>query len=226
MNTIEARLKALREGRMGDTELPSLSRQRRTIAGATVYGHAGLEGRADRARALRQQTMMVSAVEATASPFENLVFTNALLERGDKQLADIRGEAGFKFREDVEKSQISTLGAKVIGETFGGGGGSSTLADVKIFAMQSIGRIRKHLSEGAYKLLEDLIINDAWVFEKQVRRKPATSTEKQAAARAAERHRRQVLPQILCALDALAVHYELLKVEEYRAHWPGAFYGA
>ena len=139
-DTIQSRLQALREGRVAVADLPSTSRAPREIAGARVHGHGGHEGRVERTRATRGMPAAVSAWEASSAPFEHLVYLEKLYSRGDKSLGEVRARAGFMFRDDVEMSQISSLSAKPISDSGGGGGKRLSTRDQPVI----FGRVSHH----------------------------------------------------------------------------------
>ncbi len=219
-DSIKDRLKALAEGReVAGTPPPLTGRE----SHAQLKELPGYEGRAARTRALRDKVRTMSPYEAAGAPFENLLFTNSLIVQGEKEdMGWLRAEAGFRFRQDVQMAQVSTLGAKDFGGVGGGSGSRSTLADVKIYAMQSLGRLKDAMPKGRYQLLEAFLINDQWLLELPRRRKKMTKHERRAAEK---KHRDEMLDQVLCALDTAAVHYDLLRYPTFRERWPGARYG-
>ncbi|MBN9318000.1 MAG: hypothetical protein J0I99_19845 [Devosia sp.] len=222
-DSIANRLKALREGREGSPLVPVTGREQ----GKLHASLPGMEGRTARIRAIADKVRTITPFEATGAPFENLLFTDQLARPGeDKDLAMLRAEAGFRFRDDIERAQLSTLSAKPIRDSGGGGGSRSTVADVKIYAMQSIGRLRDNMPRGTFNLLEAFLINDQWLLDApKPKRKAKSGAERRRQKKKAEAHWELMLNQVLCGLDTLAVHYDLLRYPEFAERWPGASYG-
>lgn len=223
-DSIANRLKALREGREGSPVVPVTGREQGNLRASLP----GMDGRTARIRAISEKVRQITPFEATGAPFENLLFTDQLARKGeDKELAMLRAEAGFRFRDDVERAQLSALSAKPISDSGGGGGGSrSTVADMKIYAMQSLGRLREHMPWETYNLLEAFLINDQWLLEApKPTRKAKSGAERRRQKKKAEAHRELMLNRVLCGLDTLGVHYDLMRYPEFQGRWPGARYG-
>jgi hypothetical protein len=211
--TIADRLRELREGREDAVPVPVTGRE----TAAERARQPGFAGRAARVREMiGQRVGHVSAFEAAASPFEHLVAMELLLldkestlsQREKLQLIEIRAEAGFKFRAERELEAISGLGAKPLVKV-GGGGPGLQLADVKLSAMQSLGRLRKTMDTALFRTLELVVAEDVWTFEIPRPEKFRDKAHRHTWHRRASRKRRAVIGELCAALDKAAGHYGL-----------------
>ena len=173
---------------------------------------------------MRGKVRRMTPFEASSAPLENLIFTNKLVARSEHpDIAYIRADAGFQFRADCHMAQVSGLSAKPISDSAGGGGLKILLADNKLMAMDSLGRLRTAMGIKQFKLLEDVVWADRWLFTVAP---PRGSGAKRAAMESAMNQRNdRIVEQLLCCLDAAAVHYGLINVEAFRSRWPDARFG-
>lgn len=181
----------------------------------------GFDGRGERTRAVRDRVRRLTAFEASSAPLEHLIFTNKLVTRGEHpDIAFIRADAGFQFRGDCHLAQVAGLSAKPISDSGGGGQVGVTLADTKLLAMDSLGRLRDSMGRQQFSVLERVVWLDNWLFT-VAPAKSGNAKRIEQEKRLAERNDR-IVQQLLCCLDAAAVHYGLSNVEAFRARWPEA----
>lgn len=214
--TIADRLEELRSGRTSEPNVPTGQGSKSKKA-----KEPGYDGRLNRMASIARKKG-VTAFEASGAPFEHLMFHGRLLRANEEpSVAAARVEAAYAYRDDMSKAEVAGLGAQVISDSpRGGGSGSTTLSEHKLFAMQSLGEMKSRMHKQEYHLLEAVVWLDQWSFNiPEPKSKPKTKTQQKARRRALEKRRAKVIEQILMVLDLAAAHYGYMTYGEARARW-------
>ncbi|GHB33947.1 hypothetical protein GCM10007094_23610 [Pseudovibrio japonicus] len=160
-------------------------------------------GRNGQKRDLRISRNNILVQDARSAPLEWLVFNDKLHDPDmNKNIANDRADAGFYFRQEMSKAEISGLHSPDWMSEPTGTHGPRSLANTKLDAMVSINGLTEWMPKDAYQLLERVVWCDEWVWEQQGGKgKKATITAVQKA------------------LDYAAVHYQLLPWGEFVEKW-------
>lgn len=170
-------------------------------------------------------------INANAAPLEWLVSQNWLETKADPSgFAMLRFATALHFRDIVLGSQSGGLKAQAY-EGGGGGFGPRLVSDYALDCMYSVSVVRQRLRPALFHLLQQVVVDDVWVWEAAVQRAlsrlPARVPTAPKARRRYDRmrkalikkHRDPILLQIHRAIDAAAVVLEYMSNDEYRARW-------
>lgn len=160
-------------------------------------------GRDGQKRDLRISRNNILVQDARSAPFEWLVFNDKLHDpEMSKNIGNDRADAGFRFRQDMSKAEISGLHSPDWMSEPSGQSGPSSLAGTKLDAMESLGKLRVFMPDQYYRLLERVVWCDEWLWE----RKDGKGKHK-------------IIVEVQRALDYAAVHYQLLPWQEFCEKW-------
>ncbi|MGH0004511.1 hypothetical protein ACQU0X_30975 [Pseudovibrio ascidiaceicola] len=156
-------------------------------------------GRDGQKRELRISRNNILVQDARSAPFEWLVFNDKLHDpEMNKNIANDRADAGFALRREMGMAEISGLHSPDWMSEPTGNSGPCSLAGTKLDAMESINKLKEFMPANDFQLLERLIWNDEWLWEKG---------------------KHKVIKGIQKALDYAAVHYALLPWGEFCEKW-------
>ncbi|EFO30121.1 hypothetical protein TRICHSKD4_3695 [Roseibium sp. TrichSKD4] len=183
--------------------------------------HGGREGRPIDWRVSRDSVVIS---DHNAAPFEWLMFSGKFEDNRYEEeavaaeIANFRWYAGLEFRKDMEKAQITLLRSPELDGVPNSGSGPRPIADVKLTAMMSLDRLQSSMSSYLYKILDDVVWLDKWLFRSPDKVQVIKVDEKaQRKVRASVD--RTVLEKTLRALDHAAVHYNYLSFESLFSRW-------
>lgn len=176
------------------------------------------------------QTQAVN-INANAAPLEWLVSQNWLETKADPPgFAMLRFATALHFRDIVLGSQSGGLKAQAY-EGGGGGFGPRLVSDYALDCMASVSAVRQKLQPGLFHLLQQVVVDDQWVWEPAVERVlsrlptkvPATPKARrryEKMRRALIKKRRDpILRRLHKAIDAAAVVLEYMSEGEYASRW-------
>ncbi|MGH0003159.1 hypothetical protein ACQU0X_24075 [Pseudovibrio ascidiaceicola] len=160
-------------------------------------------GRNGQKRDLRISRNNILVQDARSAPFEWLIFNDKLHDPAmNKNIANDRADAGFYFRADMSKAEISGLHSPDWMSEPSGQSGPSSLAGTKLDAMESLGKLRVFMPDQYYRLLERVVWCDEWLWERKD-----------------GKGKRKIIVEVQRALDYAAVHYQLLPWQELCEKW-------
>ncbi len=135
---------------------------------------AGHDGREPVYRKIDRKSAVI--VKTTSAPLEYMNERGMLFDRAteDNAIAMSRFDAGLKLRDLNERASVSTLMSPDM-DRVGSGGQREVLSDMKLDAIKTLNRIRETCNRStrifgaveprAYWLIEQLCIQDQWVWE-------------------------------------------------------------
>ncbi|KZL17657.1 hypothetical protein PsAD2_02993 [Pseudovibrio axinellae] len=160
-------------------------------------------GRNGKKRDLRISRNNILVLDANSAPFEWLVFNDKLHDPTmHENIANDRADAGFRFRQDMSKAEISGLRSPDWMSEPTGSQGPKFLAGTKLEAMESISKLTKAMPKEYFDLLERVVWCDEWVWERK-----------------SGKGKRSIIVAVQRALDYAALHYNLLPKGEFWEKW-------
>lgn len=176
--------------------------QRETVPSADAVNTASAPGRGGRSAQLELVGKKRSIpVIANAAPLEYMSHAGMLSSgRDGSGAAMLRFSAGMRLRGIFEGAEVSGMKSAA----FDGGGGGSysgrTVSDHKVDCMKILDHIRQEIPPRLFRLIEDMIYRDQWVWETAV-------------------NRDAVVREIQYGLDLVAVALTMAVGSDVRARW-------
>ena len=140
------------------------------------------------------------------TPFEWML-VNHKMGAKTKQVDSLQVQIADLYRRDLAMRAISPMKAVDPGAVGGGSSGPATIPDHRLDAMCSLGKLKDAMMPHLYKMLEEVLYFDVFVWEGRP-----------------EASHKAVFRTFMCALDCAGVHYGLLTQAELRRTWPGVDY--
>ena len=130
-----------------------------------VAGSVGFGGSGRMVAPLDQESAV--SINVVSAPLEWMV-ARGFLQSGDDDAAAclMRYAVALRFRNTLTGAQVSPLKSQNLEGASGGGGSGRPVSDYKLDCIREVNRLKAALTWPDYRLLEQMIFADEWVWRK------------------------------------------------------------